>query len=121
MLNFLKDLFVEHQPTEDDAFRKAEQVGWNIEETESGYTVHGTAASEDGPDTWQFEPGQVDDMNYLLDHVNSVELGEQYRREKWGDEWDDPTGEKKQEIREYRTTTYYEEEYKPGWKRFLGL
>jgi hypothetical protein len=71
-MSFLRDFFVGYQPTVDDAFRKAKQIGWTVE------------ASEDG-------------------------------------EWDDPTGEKKQEIREYRTETYYEEEYKPGWKRWLGF
>jgi hypothetical protein len=119
-MSFLRDFFVGYQPTVDDAFRKAKQIGWTVEASEDGYIVNGVDM-DDQPATWQYAPDQIKDMNGLLDHVNSVELGEEYRQEKWGDEWDDPTGEKKQEIREYRTETYYEEEYKPGWKRWLGF
>lgn len=119
-MGFFRDFFGEHKPTVDDAFRKAEQVGWSIEESKYGYTVFGE--NMDGqPDRWDYASREVEEMNSLLDHANSVAIGEEYRLAKWGEEWDDPTGDKKQEIREYRTTTYYDEEYKPGWKRWLGL
>jgi hypothetical protein len=125
MFNFLHDFFFEHEPTVDDAFRKADNVGWNIEETEAGYTVNGVNADGEAA-SWQFGGGETADMNYLLDHANSCAMGDEYRRQKWGlepgeidtsDEW----CERKHEIREYRTEAYYEQEYKPGWRRLLGL
>jgi hypothetical protein len=125
-MGLLRDFFFGHTPTTEDAYRKAEQVGWNIEETGTGYTVHGESV-DGGPDTWQYGRGgdDVDAMNCLLDHANSVQIGDEYRRQKWGlepDEIDasDEWCERKHEVRDYRMG-YYEEEYKPGWKRWLGL
>lgn len=104
MHNFLKDFFVEHQPTEQDVYRKAEQVGFTLEETSTGYTLDGYGP--DGynangfvpgkPATWHYTSDELDEANNLLDTVNSV-------------------------AHEYGVDDYYEEEYKPGWKRWLGL
>jgi hypothetical protein len=128
-MSWISDFFGTPQPTIEDAQRKASEAGesWQIETTAQGYTVHGTSYDDNDqevPATWQFgtDTNGVENMNYLLDHVRSVQIGEEYRIAKWGNgEWDDPTGEKKQDIREYRTRTYYGEEYKAGWKKFLGL
>ena len=113
MFDRLKDFFVEKQPTVETAYDKAERAGWQIEPSHSGgYTVHG-------------QNHEIDAMNYLLDHKLSVDIGDQYRQQKWrlepgeidtSDEW----CERKQEVREYRTETYHKEEYKPGWKRLFG-
>lgn len=120
MLNALKDFFWEKQPTLASAYDKAQRAGWQLERTAAGYTLHGVN-HEGQADSWQFRPDQVADMNYQLDHVLCVALGEQYRQARWGDVRDDPTGEKKEEIRTYRINTYYAQEYKPGWKRLLHL
>ena len=126
MLGFLRDFFFEHEPTIEDAYRKADNVeGWQVEETNEGHTVHGTDAYGK-PHSWQFGTDEVPEMNDLLNHVNSVQIGMEYRRQKWGLEpGEEDTSsewcERKHEIREYRTKTYDEQEYKPGWKRLLGL
>jgi hypothetical protein len=119
------DFFVK-QPTVETAIGKAERLdGWSVEQAGTGYTVRGVDANGQ-PSSWQYEADEVDNMNYLLDHVGSVKIGDEYRRQKWGlqpgevdtsAEW----CERKHEIREYRSKTYDEQEYKPGWKRLLGL
>lgn len=119
MLDFLKDFFFEHQPTEADLHRKAEQVDFEVEETEAGYTLQGTYDNE--ARTWS---GDFTEVNGILDHVNSVKIGDEYRRERFGlepgeldtsEEW----VEHKHEVRDYRTETYYSQEYQPGWRRLL--
>lgn len=129
----LRDFFGIPQPTIEDAQRKAEEAGepWQIEETQGGYTVRGTSYDDNDqevPATWQFgtDTNGVENMNYLLDHVRSCQIGDEYRLQKYGlqpgeldtsPEW----CEHKHDIREYSTKAYYDEEYKPGWKRLLGL
>jgi hypothetical protein len=125
MLTRLKDFFIEKQPTLETALEKAERAGWQIEQVASGYVVRGQN-HEGKSDSWQFSADQIESMNYILDEKLSVDLGDQYRLRKWGlhpgevdtsDEWN----KRKYEIREYRVKTYYQDAYKPGWKKLLGL
>jgi hypothetical protein len=128
-MSWLSDFFGTPEPTSNDAQRKTERAGWQLEESDEGYTVHGTGYDDDDqevPRTWDFPTDQVDNVNYLLDHAISVQIGEEYRQQKYGlepgeldtsPEW----CEHKHDIREYRTKAYYDEEYKPGWKKLLGL
>lgn len=114
MLDFLTDFFVEKQPTIARAYDKAARAG---------YTVHGVN-HEGQPASWQFMSNQAADMNDLLDHELSVRIGEQYRLQTYGpDEPTDPgeASRRRHEIYHYRIKTYHEQEYKPGWKRLLGL
>jgi len=125
MFDLLKDFFIEHQPTEADAYRKAGQLGWRIERTETGYTVYGTGYDQhekEVPSTYQFPFNQVDTMNYLFDHVLSVRIGEEYRLRVYGPEEPESTDEasrRRHEIRDYRIAVYHAAEYKPGWKRLV--
>jgi hypothetical protein len=121
--DLLREFFIEHQPTLQDAYNKARRLGWRVEETQMGYIVHGVNAERQTA-SWPFNAGGIDVMNYLLDHVLSVQLGEEYRLRVYGpDEPADPNEavRRKHEIREYRVKTYHAMAYKPGWKRLLGL
>jgi hypothetical protein len=121
-MSFL-DFFREKQPTVETAYDKAERAGWQIEESGKSYTVHGVN-HEGKADSWQFGPDEVEGMNYLLDHKLSVDIGEQYRLATYGPdepaEYDEAV-RRRHEIRDYRVEKHYSEEYKPGWKRLLGL
>jgi Mg2+ and Co2+ transporter CorA len=127
-MSWLSDFFGTPEPTIEDACRKAERAGWQVEESDGWYAVHGTGYDDNDQEvdkTWHFPAERVDNMNYLLDHAISCQIGDEYRRQKFGlepDEIDTSPDwyEHKQEIREHRLQ-YYDEEYKPGWKRFLGL
>lgn len=115
---------IDAQQTVESADEKAQRAGWTLEQSEEGgYLLHGTACDsetdQEVPHTYQFTSSQVGDMNDLLDHVQSVKIGEAYQQEHFGD--GEITVEQKHEIRDYRIERYYDEEYKPGWKRLLGL
>ena len=124
MLNFFKDFFIEHQPTNEDAQRKAEQVGFTVTESDQGHIVHGIDAYGEEHD-WTFAPGEEQGMHSLLDHANSVKIGDEYRQQRFGlkpgeEDTSDQWCEHKHEIRDHRMK-YYDEEYKPGWRRLFGL
>jgi hypothetical protein len=119
------DFFVK-RPTVEAAIDKAEHLdGWGVEETDVGYIVHGVDVNGQ-PSDWQYGADEVPDMNYLLDHVASVQVGDEYRLQQWGlqpgeVDTSDAWCEHKHLIREYRTATHDEQVYKPGWKKLLGL
>jgi hypothetical protein len=120
---FLTDVFVEsYHPTLADAYAKASRAGWSLEETEQGFVVHGFDA-DDQPRDFHFGPDQIDSINGLLDHALSVQMGEQYRLAKYGPDEPESSVEaarRRHEIRDHRMR-YYDETYKPHWKRWFGL
>lgn len=99
---------------------KADKVGFEVQPTETGYTVKGTDAYGEKA-TWNLS---ADDTSCLLDHKHSVNLGDAYLHKKYGpgDTTGDPERdcEIKHEVREYRLQAL-ENESKPGWMRLLGL
>src|SRR5437868_15105962 len=103
------------EPTIEEKANKVE--GFSVEQTNTGYTVKGVDAYAQ-PATWQLDASQA---NNLLDHVRSVQIGMEYRQEKYDLEpgQEDTSSdwcERKHEIREHRLQAI-EEENKPGWKR----
>ena len=123
MFVLMKELFWEHQPTVGDAYRKAQQAGWQITEAGTGYTLLGVNASGQ-PDSWQFGADDIDGMNYLLDAQLSMRIGEQYRLQKYGPDEPADSNEatrRRHEIRDFRIKTYYRREYQAGWRRLLGM
>lgn len=97
---------------------KASKVGWRVEHTNAGGCIVRGVNADGQPDAWNFDASQVEQAHYLLDYARSVQIGDQYRQERFGlapGEVDTSPNwvEHKYEIREYRE--------KPAWKRFLGL
>jgi hypothetical protein len=115
-MGVIGEFFFGHKETIEE---KADKVGFNVEPIDTGYTVKGVDA--DGQQaTWNLDTNQT---SALLDHVHSVNLGDAYLEQHYGNESQGDTSrdcEIKHEVREYRLQAL-ENESKPGWMRLLGL